>query len=145
MGALASPADMVKRFQSASAGAPAALASGVKAAAAIMQGSVLLASGRYAGHKITRTRVTLIPGSEPRALVKMSSRKAHLLDHPTKPHDIGAGRVLAFGGNVVTGPVHHPGTRGKFMWERGLEVARPRMVAAVNDAVMAPVVKAFLA
>ncbi len=43
----------------------------------------------------------------------------HLVENPTKRHSIGtAGAPLRVGGRWVTGPVPHPGTKGKGQWKR---------------------------
>jgi hypothetical protein len=56
-----------------------------------------------------------------------------LIEGPTKGHDIPKVRkrgqrksnILIINGNVITGPVHHPGTKGKHPWRKGVELARP--------------------
>jgi hypothetical protein len=71
------------------------------------------------------TRSQLIPGGTPRAEVKMTSRKAHLLDHNTRPHRISPRRAsaLMISQGQFASTVNHPGTTGKRMWERGLDLA----------------------
>jgi hypothetical protein len=139
--------DLARRLQTAAADLPKAAGVGVVKAAAIMEGAVVAASGRYAGHRILRTKTTLVPpfGAE----VKMASPKAHLLDHDTKAHDIGPRRasVLVIGGSPsgqpVAGIVRHPATKGKLIWEKALVAARPKMAEAVSETVGASISKAL--
>lgn len=57
-----------------------------------------------------------------------------IIDRGAKPHQIpkrgDVRRRLAFGGRVVTGPVHHPGTAGTGAWDAGIEASLPAIDAA---------------
>jgi hypothetical protein len=124
--------------------------------ATIVENAVLLASGKYATRPITRMKATFNTlAGDPTVLVQMVSRKAHLLDHDTKAHEISPGAltgrrtkspVLA---NVVKGfgpvrtTVHHPGTKGKLMWEKGIEVAVPAVTNRINDSLGAALLNTF--
>ncbi len=118
--------------------------------------AVTLASGKYATRPITKVTSTIGSlGGDPVALVRMSSPKAHLLDHDTKAHDISPGALTqrrtrspvlfnaAKGFGPVGGTVHHPGTSGKQMWEKGLLVALPIVQETMNGALGAAILKAF--
>ncbi len=152
-------AELLKRFGSISAGMPTATLAGAVKGGKIMQAAVASASGKYARSALTRTRASNYPNGigtfkGPAVQVKMTNRRAHLLDHDTKPHIIEPGAltgrrtqspVLA---NKVTGfystiPVNHPKTSGKFMWEKGLAVARPLIADAMANAVGDQMLKVF--
>jgi hypothetical protein len=64
----------------------------------------------------------------------------HLADNPTRAHTITprSGRVLMVGDRFVTGPVQHPGTRGKGRWR----AAEPAAVDAATEAMVAAFDKA---
>lgn len=145
MGALRDGHDLARRVQAAAQGVPKAAAAGVAKAAALMEASVVIAAGPYAGSPLVRTKTTFTPVPDPTALVRMVSRKAHLLDHDTRPHDIGprTAQVLVIGGQPVAGVVHHPGTKGKLIWEKAVVAARVKMAAAVADQVGRGLVKAL--
>ncbi len=118
--------------------------------------AVTLASGKYATRPITRVKSTVgtIAG-DPVVLVRMSSPKAHLLDHDTKAHEISPGALTqrrtrspvlfnaAKGFGPVGGTVKHPGTSGKQMWEKGLAAALPLVESTMNGALGAAILKAF--
>jgi hypothetical protein len=98
----------------------------------LVEGSIQIAAGRYAGRRITATkaRYTTV-GGNPAAYIRMASRMGHLLDHDTKAHDFGPTKkeALFFPGaaHPFAGPVHTPGTKGARFFERGLELATPRL------------------
>lgn len=56
-----------------------------------------------------------------------------IVERGARPHRIpNSGRIhrrLAFGGQVVWGPVHHPGVRGYQPWEHGVDKAEPKIAA----------------
>ncbi len=155
-------AELLKRFGSISTGMPTATLAGAIKGGKIMQAAVAAASGKYARSALTRTRATNYPSGigtfkGPAVQVKMTNRKAHLLDHDNKPHEIQPGAltgrrkqspVLAnedFGekGFYSAIPVKHPGTKGKLMWERGLATARPLIADAMAQAVGDQMLKVF--
>lgn len=159
MAALTSAADLLKRFNTLSVGmAPATLVAAT-AAGDIIRASVAAASGKYAGRPIVRTAATRYPNGigtfkGPAVQVKMTNRRAHLLDHDTKPHTISPGALTGKRSqstvlsNPVTGffsatPVKHPGTKGKFMWEKGLVAAEPLIVDTMNKAIGDQILKVF--
>jgi hypothetical protein len=117
----------------------------VEEAAKLVEGSVALASGRYRGRPIVATRSNLIPGATPRALVKMTSRKAHLLDRDTRPHGISPRKaaVLSIGNGEFAAHVNHPGTTGKRMWEKGVILAFPKIHHLVTDRFTGAIAKVF--
>jgi len=53
----------------------------------------------------------------------------HLIERDTAAHTIpkrrGKSNLLRIGDRVVTGPIQHPGTRGKHPWMLGVRGARP--------------------
>jgi hypothetical protein len=115
---------------------PSAGAAGLVKAALTVQAAVATASGRYRGHAIVDTSQT-VTGSV--ALVRMTSRKAHLLDHDT--HFPQASRALGVSSEFV--PRTGVRTQGKFMWERGVAAARPGVVVAMGRAVGDAMTKVF--
>ena len=65
---------------------------------------------------------------------------APMVEFGTKPHDIEPkkGKALRFkgrGGFVFAKIVHHPGTKGQHPAERGLEVAKPRILREFTAAI----------
>jgi hypothetical protein len=143
--------EIAGRFQAASASIPAASAAAVRDAAITVQAAVAAASGAHASSPLTRTRVTMITSPTVGALVRMTSKKAHLLDHDTKAHDIVNGaatgrRTQAAALATPYGPkasVHSPGTHGQFMWERGVAAAIPAVAAIFDARVGTAIAKAF--
>lgn len=64
------------------------------------------------------------------ALVKAVG-PAHLVNNPTKPHEIRlrkrrGKRALTVGDGFAAVVNRHPGTKGKGFWQKGVAVARPR-------------------
>lgn len=60
----------------------------------------------------------------------------HWLEDGTKPHEIGRGRHLSFGGanRWIIGPVHHPGARGQQAWTKAVNEFRQEFVTiSVKD------------
>lgn len=113
--------------------------------AKLVEGAVALASGKYRGKRIVRTQTKLIPGKTPRAEVKMPSRLAHLLDHDTRPHEINpkVKTFLAIGPTTFVAAVSHPGTKGKLMWEHGVDLALPKIRTMAESNMAALVGKVF--
>ncbi|GAC1373712.1 MAG: hypothetical protein NVSMB4_00560 [Acidimicrobiales bacterium] len=124
---------------------PAAVTAGVIAGGTAIEVAVVAASGKYARSELTRTKATVRRGENPFVIVAMTSPKAHLLDHDNKRHPIAPKRKKALAGPNFgpRGAVNHPGTTGKLMWERGVEVGTPVAVAAVNDAIGGALLKGF--
>jgi len=71
---------------------------------------------------------------------------AHLLERDTKPHAIPRGRVtptgrvskrkrklLSIPGIGVRATAHHPGTKGKHPWRKGLAIAEPLVARGSAD------------
>jgi hypothetical protein len=159
MGTIATPADLLKRFQTVATGVPAASLVGAVAAGDIVRAAVALSSGKYVGRPIVATAVARYPNGigtfkGPAVQVKMTNRRAHLLDHDNKLHGISPGALTGRRtqspvlSNQVTGffsavPVKHPGTKGKFMWEKGLVVAEPKVVDLMNKAIGDQLLKVF--
>jgi hypothetical protein len=149
--------DIAKKLRAIADGMPKAAQQGVVKAAAIMESSVTVASGKYARSKLVRTRTTFLPPVG--AQVRMVSPKAHLLDHDTKAHGIKPRRAafMVFtdtagtglthrrgpGGVVFATSVKHPGTTGKLMWEKALVIATPKMEEAMSSAIGNQIVKNF--
>lgn len=136
MGTSKHGAELVGKLHALSTALPAAGAAGLVKAAAVVEASVGIASGRYRGHKITEVR-TFMTGEK--AVVKMTSRKAHLLDHDT--HYPQKSRSLTASSTFV--PREGVRTQGKFMWEKGVTAARPGVVKAMGDAVAKSIAKVF--
>ena len=152
-------AELLSRFQKMAAGMPQATLAGATAAGEIVRASVASASGKYVGRPIVRTAATRYPNGigtfkGPAVQVKMTNRRAHLLDHDNKPHVIQPGALTGhrtrspFLANAATGffsatPVKHPGTKGKLMWEKGLAAAEPLVVKAMSDAVGQQILNVF--
>jgi hypothetical protein len=150
--------DVARKLKAAADGLPKAAQQGVVKAAALMEVAVSVSSGKYAGKRIVKTKtLLLLPiGAE----VKMVSRKAHLLDHDTKGHEIVPKNAafLVFPDTANTSATHrrsssglafaeavkHPGTTGKFMWEKALLAATPKMEAIMNESIGNQFVKQFL-
>lgn len=128
---------MASGFQKAQDGA-------LKEAALIVEASVAAASGPYRGKKIVATRSTV---SGDTAVVRMTSRKAHLLDHDTKAHGEAPRRRSVLGGprlsHPISGAISHPGTKGKHMWEEGVAAAEPLIGKALQDEVTGVYLGAF--
>jgi hypothetical protein len=65
----------------------------------------------------------------------------HIVDNPTRAHEIRPrrGGVLSFGGEVVSGVINHPGTRGKGRWRdaepAAVDAATVAMVGVFDDEV----------
>lgn len=149
--------ELSTRLADLAAELPQSSAVGVANAAVLLAGAVTAASGPYAGRPIARVRIRQTP-TVPLATVFMSSRKAHLLDHDTAPTSRSGGdtilpgavtgvrgqRLALAGSNF--GPVassRKGATRGKFMWERGVQTALPLMRGAVAESIPAAILKAF--
>lgn len=115
---------------------PASVAVGLVAAGKTIEVSVSAASGKYARSPLTRTRSMVRRGENPNVLVRMVDRKAHLLDHDTKPH----GRTKGSPGKPGD---RNPRTEGKLMWEKGVAAGTPAAVAAVDRAIGDGMLKAF--
>jgi hypothetical protein len=135
---------------------PAQTLLALKASALEISKAVALASGKYATRPITKVTSTFgTLAGDPVALVRMSSPKAHLLDHDTKAHEIQPGAVTqrrtrspvlfnaAKGFGPVSGSVPHTGTKGKQMWEKGLIAALPVVQETMNGALGNALIQAF--
>lgn len=107
---------------------------GVEAAALAVKTAVLAELGGVTrlsgvgrkGAKIG-VRYDVRGAANPTALVRATG-PFHLIERDTKPHTIpkrrGKSNRLRLGDRWVTGPIQHPGTRGKHPWARGTAFAR---------------------
>lgn len=97
--------------------------------------------------------VVLSPSAtSPRVLVKATGA-LHLLANPTDAHDIDVkhphGRRYSVRAQALRTPfgpkskVHHPGTKGKNTWQRGVDRARPAVVEVAEHAAEQAVRAAF--
>lgn len=95
------------------------------------------------GSHITVISTVKGTGGETTATIRATSGAAAILDNRTRAHLVGAGRstkkvkrglsgparpgkatqVLKIGGQFVTGPIHHPGTKGKHTFNKGIEAS----------------------
>jgi hypothetical protein len=128
----------------------------LRTAVKVLQDAVFLASGKYAGKRITATNAQyLLTGDNPSALVGMKSRAAHLLNDDTKSHEISPGALtgrrskspvlanIAKGFGPVSVPVTHPGTKGKGMWEKALAASEVAVFSGFDDAINNALLKLF--
>lgn len=73
----------------------------------------------------------------------------HLLENPTKAHDIaprrrrGRKRAVAFDGQVY-GRVRHPGTRGRKPFSKGIDRGRPKALKVLRDVNIDALKRGFL-
>lgn len=136
---------IAEKIRALSASIPAGQALGVKQAAVVLEVSVAAMSSSVRRKKLVATRTVFTAVPVPTAVVKMTSRMAHLLDHDTKVHDIGPRKksVLVINGQPISGTVSHPGTRGKRMWENGVLVALPKMKQVYQAAIIGQVRKGW--
>lgn len=140
MGSSKNAAHFAAKIHALSVAIPTAGAAGLLKAAKVVEASVGVASGKYRGHAITEVKSTVrSTGSESVALVRMTSRKAHLLDHDTHfPHE---SRSLDSSTPFV--PRQGVRTQGKFMWERGVTAARPGVLVTFARSLGETVGKVF--
>lgn len=118
----------------------AALKQGVFESAMVVKSSVQaeLGSGHLSGVGKSGARVSAGfeirgAGANPAALIRMRG-PAHLLERPTRPHEIptpgktgrgGRRRVAVIPGVGPRVGIRHPGTRGKFPFAKGVARAAP--------------------
>lgn len=124
---------LAAKIHSLAVALPAAGTAGLVKAAKVVEASVGVASGRYRGHAITEVKTTVAPAPVSTALVRMTSRKAHLLDHDTHFPQAARSRDITSSSEFV--PRSGVRTQGKYMWERGVIAARPGIVAAMGNAI----------
>lgn len=130
---------------------------------------VMKGVGKKGNHKIGVTFDIKGRGETATALIRAFGQ-FHLIERDTKPHTIprtrgsrrartSSGRIsakrvatdrtysgrrlLVIGGQVVTGPINHPGTRGKHAWERGVDVARGYTKARFESGLTRAMTKVF--
>lgn len=140
MGVSTTPAELAGKLFRLSRSIERASAVGVTRAALHVKVSVGLASGPYNSSRLTNVSFVVTPGANPSALVKMTNRKAHLLDHDTKSHSIQPkarrGRqALNIPGVGPRASAKHPGTKGKFMWEKGVAAAEVETMAKFGSGI----------
>lgn len=141
MGASTNAAHLGKKIGTLAAIVPAAATATVVKMAATVEAAVGVASGRYRGHAITEVKASVSQaGTESVALVRMTSRKAHLLDHDT--HFPAQSSALGVSGDLAP---RHGGVRthGKFMWEKGVAASRPAALKIMGEQVGKAMSKAF--
>lgn len=75
-----------------------------------------------------------------------------IIEHDTKAHVIGGGRskkreqrgYLQFAsGEIRLGPIPHPGTRGKHLFKKGVEMARPAIPRIIDAEVKVTLMRTF--
>lgn len=139
MGSSKNATHFAAKVHALSVAVPTAGAAGLLKAAKLVEGAVGQASGRYRGHAITETKSSVAgTGGDSVALVRMTSRKAHLLDHDT--HFPQTSKSLTVSTPARAGEVR---THGKFMWERGVAAARPGVFAVMAKSVGETLGKVF--
>ncbi len=122
---------------------------GVMKAALLVKDEVRKASGKYAQSKLTKVGFTIVGTSNPSAIVKMSSRKAHLLDHDThypRKRRVSRRSPGATGRKSKSEPISQRSgvrTQGKFMWEKGITVAIPATSIVFGATVTDSMLKIF--
>ena len=94
-------------------------------------------------YKRSETKSNII-GPRSRTIIRDGRRKnpalyAHLVELGTKPHTIGAGKVMRIGDKMIAGPVNHPGTApDPFMrkgWEKSRRIALARFIRSYRSGV----------
>lgn len=140
MGRSTSAAHFAAKIHALSVAIPTAGAAGLLKAAKLVEASVGVASGRYRGHAITEVKSTVTGnGPESVALVRMTNRKAHLLDHDTHfPHQ---SHSLTSSTPLV--PREGVRTHGKFMWEKGVTASRAGVIVTMAKSLGETVGKVF--
>jgi len=137
MGTSRSPAELASKLIRAGEAVPAAARAGVSQAAFLVKKSVqaeLQAAGvnggrlRGVGKKGAKVGVSYtVAGTEhPTALIRATG-PMHLIESDTKAHEIKAKKAHAIniGGVGPRASAHHPGTRGKHPWAKGVDHAIP--------------------
>lgn len=140
MGHSTNAAHLASKIHALSVAIPTAGAAGLLKAAKLVEASVGVASGKYRGHAITEVNSSVGGrGEESVAFVRMTSRKAHLLDHDTHfPH---TSRSLT--SSTAFAPRDGVRTHGKFMWERGVAASRAGVLATMARSLGETVGKVF--
>ena len=125
-----------------------AVTDGAMAGTAIVSGSMLAAGVKPGGRLRTGGRVNVgfqVRGYENATALLGMRGAAHLVNNPTKPHEISARRApgsrrrrggkkaLAIGDDRFV-RVQHPGTRGKQFWQKSETVMRNRVPEVVARA-----------
>lgn len=124
---------LAERFVALEKTAPAISRMGLAAAATAVEDAVLVASGRYAGSSLVHMSIRT---TDIEAIIRMVSRKAHLLDRDTKAVDPVLPRKKA--AIFIPGSAHPIArgrkgtTKGKQMWERGVAVAAPKIPQIIS-------------
>lgn len=151
-----SPAQFAKECQQFGNAAHTANRDGVMRAALLVTNAVAANMGgrsvvmRGVGRNGAKVSVgfDLKGTTNPTALVRMRG-PAHLLERSTKPHQIGGKRRRGKGGRIkfpdgsVRNTVQHPGTKGKFVWARGVDTAKPLVIATFHSAAQTSLFKTF--
>lgn len=147
MGTSRSPADLARKLANAGSAMDGAARDGVFKAALLVKTSVQQELGgvkrlRGVGKRGANIGVRFdIKGKNATALVRMTG-PAQLLERSTRPHEIRPRRkkrAINIGGVGPRAYAHHPGTKGKHPWAKGLVRAVPK----VPDVVMTEQVRSL--
>lgn len=142
--------EALKKLEAALAQAPAGaqqeLVAGVEDAVARLKFAVIMEAPTPVRDGALRSSINasgaiVVDGLGVESIVGSSLDYAIPVELGTKPHEIRArpGSALSFtwrGREVVVSVVHHPGTKGAFMFEKGLGIAKPdldRIFVRVED------------
>lgn len=136
MGVSRLPAELASKLRHAGGAIDGAARDGVFKAALLVKTSVVAQIGttrlRGVGRKGAKVGVRFdVKGQQnPTALVRATG-PLHLLERSTRPHEIRpkrrGGKAVVISGVGPRAYAHHPGTKGKHPWERGLARALPQV------------------
>lgn len=156
MGSSRSPAQLTNKLRRATVAMETAPVVGVRATAKVFVESVrselanagvrgrLSGVGRNGAAISVNAKVTP-KGRNSEAFISMRG-PAQLIENDTAPHEIRpkkGGRALKLADGNVRRIAHHPGTKGKQPFAKGVQRGMPEATAAFNATVMAALRKAF--
>lgn len=136
MGSSRSPAELASKLRNAGGAIDGAAKDGVAKAAlmvktnvvAEMRGVTRLRGVGKRGAKVG-VRYDIKGTGNPTALIRMTG-PAQLLERDTRPHEIkprGKKKAINIPGIGPRASAHHPGTKGKHPWARGLARSLPKV------------------
>lgn len=145
MGSTSSAAAFARKMQTAGQAVKSSETIGLAGASLAVKRAVAAVAGKDATSKLTRVNYQVVAGQTPRSIIRMTNRKAHLLERDTRPHIESARRRQAL--NIPSvGPrasAHHPGTKGKHYFEKGVAAALPIVGKEFDKALELELRKAF--
>lgn len=149
MGTSSSPLELASKMYRFGESVENAQRAGVMKASLAVKEAVRVASGPYADSKLTKVGFNIVGTVNPSAIVRMTSRKAHLLDHDThfpkqrRPTRRAAGSKARRSKLEPIAQRAGVRTHGKFMWEKGITAAIPASSAAFGIAVTDSMLRIF--